>query len=188
MALQAVPMMTKTVTFLDLAFGKANLQYTRGRRYDPNRSGIYDSWLPGICIGIGSCPTLESVLVSKLDQCWTRYQYRKRDWKPWYRWLLHYTILLKLHSYAVRMEQMNATQVVIGIFDQSSQLGTEETQFMPELSRSLRDKGGWETQSTADRKGSEELSPPFLATTLTYWIQGAHGINGAPWKILIFIL
>jgi len=36
---------------------------------------------------------------------------------------------------------------------------------MPELSRFLREKGGWELQSTVVRKGSEEL--PFLSTLHT---------------------
>ena len=48
----------------------------RGRRYYRNRSGIDDSWVPGIGIGIESCPSLESVSVSESVQCWTRYQYR----------------------------------------------------------------------------------------------------------------
>ena len=38
-----------------------------------------------IGIGIESCPSLESVSVSESVQCWTRYQYRNRDRKSWYR-------------------------------------------------------------------------------------------------------
>ena len=53
----------------------------RGQRYYRNRSGIDDSWVPGIGIGIESCPSLESVLVSESVQSWTRYQYRNRDQK-----------------------------------------------------------------------------------------------------------
>ena len=34
---------------------------SRGRRYYRNRSGIDDSWVPGIGISIESCPSLESV-------------------------------------------------------------------------------------------------------------------------------
>ena len=34
--------------------------------------------------------------------------------------------------------------------------GTEEFQFMPELWRFEREKGGWEPQKTVVRQGSEE--------------------------------
>ena len=42
----------------------------------------------------------------------------------------------------------------------------EETQFMPELSRFLREKGGWEPQSTLVRKGGEEHPLPFLTSVV----------------------
>ena len=45
-----------------------------------------------IGIGIESCLSLESVSVSESVQCWTRYQYRNRDRKSWYRRLLVCTI------------------------------------------------------------------------------------------------
>ena len=41
-----------------------------------------------IGIGIESCLSLESVSVSESSQCWTRYQYRNRNRKSWYRRLL----------------------------------------------------------------------------------------------------
>ena len=47
-------------------------------------------------------------------------------------------------------------------------LGTEEIQFMPELWRFEREKGGWEPQSTVVRKESEELLPPLYK----YWALG----------------
>ena len=41
-----------------------------------------------ISIRIESCQSLELVSVSESVQCWTRYQYRNRDRKSWYRRLL----------------------------------------------------------------------------------------------------
>ena len=45
-------------------------------------------------------------------------------------------------------------------------MGDEEIQFMPELCRFERKKGGWEPQKTVLRKESEELPLPFLTTVL----------------------